>query len=151
MSSKPRVVKDYEKLDPAVLEQIKLAYPMGFRKHLITFRNAQGDLVSALPFETEDRYYLVRMTVVQAVQFIEDDDDYDEDGNLKSKVRKAYTAKHDGGADDDDDDDFDLGLGDDDTDLGFDDDELGGDDDDDGSGGGTVNIDDVDVVDPSSL
>ena len=145
MSSKPRVVKDYEKLDPEVLEQIKLAYPMGFRKHLITFRNAQGDMVSALPFETDDRYYLVRMTVVQAVKFIEDDDDYDEDGNLKPKVRKAYTAKHESG---DDDDDFGLGLSDDD--LGFDDDDdLGGDDD--SLGGGTVDIDDVDVVDPSSL
>ncbi len=148
MSSKPRVVKDYEKLDPEVLEQIKLAYPMGFRKHLITFRNAQGDMVSALPFETDDRYYLIRMTIVQAVQFIEDDDDYDEDGNLKPKVRKAYTAKHDGSGEDDD---FGLGLEGDD-DLGFDDDDLGGGgDEDDPIGGNTVDIDDVDVVDPSTL
>ena len=150
MSTKPRVVKDYEKLDPGVLEQIKLAYPMGFRKHLITFRNAQGDMVSALPFETDDRYYLVRMTIVQAVKFIEDDDDYDEDGNLKPKVRKAYTAKHDGSGDDED---FGLGLGDGDDDLGFDDDDDlgGGEDDEDPIAGGTVDIDDVDVVDPSTL
>ena len=140
MSNKPRIVKDYEKLDPGVLEQIKLAYPQGFRKHLITFRNAQGDLVSALPFETEDRYYLVRMTIVQAVKFIEEDDDYDDDGNLKSRVRKAYSAKHGG-----EDDDFDLG-----DDVGFDDDDdLGGGDDLDSD---TVSLDDdMDVVDPSSL
>ncbi len=144
-TSKPRVVKDYEKLDPAVLEQIKLSYPMGFRRHLIDFKNAQGDTVSALPFETDDRYYLVRMTVKQAVRFIEEDDDYDEDGNLKPKVRKAYTAKHEDGDDDDD-----LGF-DDDDDLGFgEDDELGGDGD--GMGGDTVPLDDdMDVVDPNSL
>ncbi len=142
-TSKPRVVKDYEKLDPAVLEQIKLAYPMGFRRHLVEFKNAQGDIVSALPFETDDRYYLVRMTIKQAVRFIEEDEDYDEDGNLKPKVRKAYTAKHEGDEDDD------LGF-DDDEDLGFGEDELGGDED--GLGGDTVSLDDdMDVVDPSSL
>ena len=40
--SKPRVVKDYEKLDIEVQEQIKLQYPYGFDKHLVTFKNAEG-------------------------------------------------------------------------------------------------------------
>ena len=142
MSSKPRVVKDYDKLDESVLEQIKLAYPHGFKLNLINFKNAQGDTVSALPFETDDRYYLVRMTVKQAARFIEEDDDYDDDGRLKPKVRRSYEAKYD------DDDD----LGDDLEDLGFDDDEeFGGEDDDEeGQGGGTVSLDGVDVVDPST-
>ena len=156
-SNKPRVVKDYDKVDEAVLEQIKLQYPLGFRNHLVTFRNAQGDTVSALPFETDDRYYLIRMTVKQAVRFIEEDDDYDDDGNLKPKVKRAYSAKHD---DDDDDDDvvggeFDLetagelGFGEGDEEL----DEDYGDGEDDGEGGpgSTVSLDGVDVVDPSSL
>ena len=144
MSSKPRVVKDYEKLDEAVVEQIKLAYPMGFRRNLIDFKNAQGDTVSALPFETDDRYYLVRMTVKQAVRIIEEDDDYDDDGNLKPKVRKAYTAKYDDSDDDDDDDAFGL----DDDDIAFEEPEGFADED---GAGGNVNIDDIDVVDPSSL
>lgn len=95
MNTKPRVVKDYDKLDEAVLEQIKLEYPYGFLRHLITFKNAAGQFVSALPFETEEKNYLVRMTKQEAVEIIEDDDDYDDDGVLKDDVKEDYEEKHD--------------------------------------------------------
>lgn len=95
MSSKPRVVKDYDKISEEVLEQIKLTYPYGFEKHLVTFKNPKGAFVSALPFETEDRYYLIRMTRSEAQQIIEDDDDYSDDGILKDKVRDEYEEKYD--------------------------------------------------------
>ena len=91
---KPRVIKDFEKLDPEIQEQIKLSYQQGFSQHLITFTNKEGNLVSALPFETEEKYYLVRMTVNQAVAIVEGDDDYDDDGILKSEVREEYIGKH---------------------------------------------------------
>ena len=86
--NKPRVVKDYEKLSDEVLAQIKLEYPLGFEKKLVTFKNKEGKLVSALPFETEDYYYLIRMTVKEAVQIVDEDDDYDEDGNLTEKAKE---------------------------------------------------------------
>lgn len=95
MTTKPRIVKDYNKLDVAVKEQIKLEYPYGFEDNLINFNNAEGKRVSALPFETEDRYYLVRMTVAQAQEIIEDDDDYDDDGNLTDDAREEYEERHD--------------------------------------------------------
>jgi hypothetical protein len=98
--SKPRVVKDYAKLDDEVKEMIKLNYPYGFEDNLVSFVNAEGNKVSALPFETDDRYYLVRMTVSQAQSIIEDDDDYDEDGNLTDEAREEYEDKYD---DEDDD------------------------------------------------
>lgn len=115
MTNKPRIVKDYEKLDPEIQEQIKLMYPYGFAKHLIQYKNAEGKFVSALPFETEDRYYLVRMTLIEAKQIIEDDDDYDASGELKESVKEEYEEKYgdmdylsitegDAVADDDDDD-----------------------------------------------
>jgi len=91
---KPRVIKDFEKLDPEVREQIKLSYQLGFSQHLITFTTRDGNLVSALPFETDEKYYLVRMTVNQAVAIVEQDDDYDDDGILKTEVREVYTDKH---------------------------------------------------------
>ncbi|PTN09565.1 hypothetical protein [Mangrovibacterium marinum] len=116
--SKPRVIKDYEKLDEAIKEQIKLEYPNGFSQNLISFTNKDGMLVSALPFETEDRYYLVRMTTQEAIDIISDDDDYDDDGTLKDESREAYEDKYsedmdipdededeDDSYDDDDDDD----------------------------------------------
>ena len=169
--SKPRVIKAYDKLDDDVLEQIKLFYPEGFAAHLIRFTDVNGRLTSALPFETEDKHYLIRMTKTEALEIIEDDDDYDDDGNLKARIRKAYSNKH---GDDDDDDDTDsddgdlLGLDDDDDfDLGGDDDDdddsdsnsddLGFDDDDEyGDGGGekadgTVSLDGIDVVDPGTM
>lgn len=88
--SKPRVIKDYDRVDESVKQQIKLSYPDGFEDHLIKFVNKEGLNVSALPFETEDRYYLIRMTVSQAQAIIEDDDDYDDDGMLRDEVREEY-------------------------------------------------------------
>jgi len=112
--SKPRIVKDYDKLDDTIIEQIKLTYPYGFEKKLIKFTNQHGKLVSALPFETDEKYYLVRMTSVEAAAIIADDDDYDDDGVLKDSIKEEYQDKHDDfdveeipddlGEDDDDDD-----------------------------------------------
>ena len=118
-TSKPRVIKDYEKLDAAIQEQIKLEYPLGFSRHLISFVNKDGQKVSALPFETEDKYYLVRMTIPQAKQIIENDEDYDADGILKDDVKLEYEDKYSDDGDMDEaediaDDDFDEGFGDDD-------------------------------------
>lgn len=93
-SSKPRIIKDYEKLDESIKEQIKLVYPNGFSQHLITFTNKDGLLVSALPFETDDKYYLVRMTSQEAIDIISEDDDYDDDGTLKDESREAYEDKY---------------------------------------------------------
>ena len=92
--SKPRVVKDYEKLEESVVEQIKLTYPRGFHKHLVKFQNAKGDKVSALPFETDDRYYLVRMTVQEARDIIEEDDDFNDEGHLKEDIKEDYAEKY---------------------------------------------------------
>lgn len=95
MKSKPRVVKDYDKLDASVKEMIKLNYPFGFEENLVSFMNAEGKKVSALPFETDDKYYLVRMTVAEAQSIIEDDDDYDDDGNLTDEAKEEYEEKYD--------------------------------------------------------
>ena len=38
MINKPRVIKDFEKLDIEIQEQIKLNYPYGFERHLIIFK-----------------------------------------------------------------------------------------------------------------
>ena len=94
MGKKPRIVKDYEKLDKENKERIKLEYPFGFEDHLVMFNNADGNRVSALPFETDENYYLVRMTVAEAQVIIEADDDYDEEGNLTEEAQEEYEEKH---------------------------------------------------------
>jgi len=84
-NAKPRVIKDFDKLDQDIQEQSKR--------------------VSALPFETEEKHYLVRMTIEEAQQIIEDDDDYDGDGNLKDEIKEEYEDKHEDGSDPFDEDD----------------------------------------------
>ena len=97
--NKPRIVKDFEKLDPEIQEQIKLAYPEGFFNNLISYYDKEGVRRSALPFETDDKYYLVRMSVVEAKQIIEEDEDYDEEGNLRPEVQEDYEEKYSGMSD----------------------------------------------------
>jgi hypothetical protein len=92
--TKPRVIKDYDKLEVKIQEQIKLAYPYGFSEDLIRYTDKAGKYVSALPFETDERYFLVRMTYAQALVLVEDDEDYDDDGNLKEGVKDDYEGKY---------------------------------------------------------
>ena len=93
--SKPRLVKDYDKLDEKVKEQIKLVYPAGFEQHLVSYTDKNGQKKLALPFETDDVYYLVRMTVEQAQDIILFDDDYDDDGFLRDEIKADFLEKYD--------------------------------------------------------
>lgn len=92
--NKPRVIKDYSKLDKAMQEQIKLVYADGFAENLIHFFDKKGMKVTALPFETEDKYYMLRMTETEAIDIVEDDDDYNDDGFLKEHIRQDYEDKY---------------------------------------------------------
>jgi hypothetical protein len=123
--NKPRVIKDYNKLDKDLQQQIKLVYADGFADHLIHFFDKNGLKITVLPFETEDKYYMLRMTENEAVQIVDDDDDFDEDGFLKTEVKQDYEDKYadmdhiaDQIADEEDDDmsDEDDGGADDDED-----------------------------------
>lgn len=92
--NKPRVIKDYNKLDKDLQEQIKFVYADGFADNLIHFFDKNGVKVTALPFETEDKYYMLRMTETEAVQIVDEDDDYDDDGFLKDNVKQDYEDKY---------------------------------------------------------
>ncbi|MBN2778278.1 MAG: hypothetical protein JXR36_11580 [Bacteroidales bacterium] len=124
-TNKLRVIQDFEKLSKEIQEQIKLSYPEGFSQHLIQFTNKEGRLVSALPFETDEKIYLVRMTTQEALDIILDDDDYNDDGMLKVASKEQFADKYaeldymsDAVSDDDDDlsDDYDEPYDDDEDD-----------------------------------
>lgn len=93
-ANKPKVIIDYYKLGENLQEQVKLMYPDGFVDYLIHFKNAKGQEVTALRFETDEKIYLLRMTTQMAFQIIEDDDDYDEDHFLKNRAKDLYQEKH---------------------------------------------------------
>ena len=91
---KPRVIKDFDKLDPQIQEQIKLVYPTGFFENLITYKDKEGFERHALPFETDEKYYMVRMTISEAKKIINDDDDYDDNGVLRGDIQEEYQEKY---------------------------------------------------------
>ncbi len=92
--SKPRIIKDYNKLPESVLEQIKLVYPKGFTQHLVSFTTKDGERKLGLPFETDEFIYLIKMSPATAEVLIEEDDDYDSDGVLRDEVREEYQDKY---------------------------------------------------------
>lgn len=91
--SKPRVITEFEKLDESILLRIKLEFPLGYEKHLIRFKNHKKALISALPYETEDRHYLIKMTREKANSIIQADEDFNENGILKEKSKVKIEAK----------------------------------------------------------
>lgn len=93
-SNKPRVIQSYEKLSQEIQEQIKLYYPEGYMDNLIEFRNHNNEMVSALPFETDEKIYMVRMSIRKAQELIEEDTDFDDDGNLLDSKRESYEDKY---------------------------------------------------------
>jgi len=95
---KKRIVKDYEALPEEVVSKLKVEYPHGFAQNLISFTNKDGKRVSALPFETDEIYYLIRMTTTEAEQIIEEDEDYDEEGNLRDDFEVEAVEGMDNGS-----------------------------------------------------
>jgi len=93
-TNKLRVITDFEKLSTELQEQVKLVYPEGYSQHLITFTNQKGELVSALRFETDDKIYMIRMSVQMARDLVDDDPDFDDLGNLMDDTKAEYAVKH---------------------------------------------------------
>ena len=81
-----RIVKDYDAMPEDIIQQVKQKYPTGYESHLVSYNNAEGKTVTALPFQTDDIYYLIRMTVQEARQIIRDDVDFDDDGILRGDL-----------------------------------------------------------------
>jgi DNA-directed RNA polymerase subunit delta len=83
---KKRIIKAYEQLPDDLVERIKEKYPDGFDDHLITFTNPRGEIEVALPFETDDTYYLVKMPKSAASDDEEDfeSSSYDEFDNFEN-------------------------------------------------------------------
>lgn len=103
--TKKRVVKDYEALPDEIVRLIKIKYPTGYADYLVTYSDQHGKKVSALPFETEDTAYLVRMTILDAKRIVKEDEDFDEDGVLRgdfSDVEVGDEFEGDGEEDEED-------------------------------------------------
>lgn len=104
--AKKRIVKNYDALSPEIIEQIKEKYPGGYAESLVSYVDQEGKRVSALPFETDEAYYLVRMTIQEAKKLAKDEEDYDEE-TPNVAVRSDFADvelddQYDGGDEEDD-------------------------------------------------
>lgn len=81
-SEKKRVIVDYKNVTKDILELFTDRYPYGYEdEDIIKFKNAKGETVKAVPFETKDTKYLVKVSVEMdaKIEAYMDDDDDDDD------------------------------------------------------------------------
>ncbi|TVQ77011.1 MAG: hypothetical protein EA358_07875 [Flavobacteriales bacterium] len=83
---KKRVIVDYKNITDVLLRRFTDTFPHGYDdEDIIRFKNAKGDWVNAVPLETEDTKYLVKIGVEldrRVEAFLDDDDDDSSDRDL---------------------------------------------------------------------
>lgn len=80
-TTKKRLVTSIHNLAPELLDELKRKYPLGFTDSMIRIDKPNGDFFYAVPFETADIMYLVKIDV-KIDDSADDDDDkdyYDDD------------------------------------------------------------------------
>ncbi|MEQ8534979.1 MAG: hypothetical protein RIF36_13855 [Imperialibacter sp.] len=77
---KKRVIKSYEKLDQAMKDLLQEAYPSGFTGNVIRLTNAQNETYFAVPLETEEANYLIKVPLESMKSKAAANDDDDDDG-----------------------------------------------------------------------
>ncbi len=70
---KPKVVTDYQKLSPELMELFNETFPNGIVGQTIRFPNAKGEIITAVRMETEERIYLVKLSA-RAKEILSDED-----------------------------------------------------------------------------
>ena len=104
--AKKRVVKDYDALPEDTIRLVKMKYPNGYADSLLFYTDKEGKKVSSLPFETDEIYYLIRMTIIEAKRIVKNDEDFDDDGVLREDFADVEVGEEfDGQGEDDDEGD----------------------------------------------
>jgi hypothetical protein len=101
--AKKRVVKDYDALSEDIVRLVKMKYPTGYADHLVSYNDKEGKKISALPFETDDTHYLIRMTILEAKRLVKEDEDFDEEGVLREDFAEVEVDEEFDGEGEDDD------------------------------------------------
>ena len=76
-----RKIVDYQKLNEDILDLLVEKFPDGYDdSDIISFRNANNEIVEAVEVRTDDTIYLVKVgkRLVQAMEDHDDDDDVDD-------------------------------------------------------------------------
>ena len=99
-SAKKRLVTSFNNLAPELQEAVKAAYPLGYTDYMMRVDKPNGDFFFAVPFETEEISYLVKIDVkIDDASHDDDDRDYYDD-DLKGADELANDDSDDEPADD---------------------------------------------------
>ena len=75
-TNKKRSVVSFANLSPELQEEVKKLYPYGFTEAMMRIDKPNGDFFYAVPFETDEVMYLVKINV-KIDDHIEEEDDRD--------------------------------------------------------------------------
>lgn len=84
---KPKVVIEYAKLSPELLDLFDETYPTGVTGKTVRYPNAKGEIVTAVRLETESTSYLVKLST-RAKEILTDED-------LDALIRTSTKSKGD--------------------------------------------------------
>lgn len=99
-SAKKRLVTSFNNLAPELQDAVKAAYPLGYTDYMMRIDKPNGDFFFAVPFETEEISYLVKIDVkIDDMSGEEEDKDYYDD-DLKGADELANDDSDDEPADD---------------------------------------------------
>lgn len=104
--NKPKVIKDFSKLPEELQEEILDKYPNGYEENLILFTDRDGKYAHALPYETEDKYYLLRMPALRSKKE-DDDEEIDENEDEASSYTDLDTMQIGGSRKNEDNEEYD--------------------------------------------
>lgn len=105
-TAKKHIVASFHNLIPELQDAVKEKYPLGFTEAMIRVDKPNGDFFYAVPFDTEEVAYLVKIDVKIDDNPTEDDDkEYDDD-----EIKGADDLQDDGsdGGNDNSDDDVNI-------------------------------------------
>ncbi len=96
--AKKKMIVDYKNVPEEVLQLLAEKYPHGYQRAIIKFKNAKGETVSAVPIETEEISYLVKVSIqlrnmVDNVDLDDFEDEFESDDDLE--IESDYDGRDD--------------------------------------------------------
>ena len=97
---KKRIIKKITQLPDDIVQLVEEKYPDGYEEDLISFQMPDGELATALPLETDDAFYLIKMPNDSVL--VEDDEPDDSTSASDEIVNLEKLEIADEDSDDDD-------------------------------------------------
>lgn len=102
-TTKKHIVTSFHNLSPEMQEAVKAKYPLGFTEAMIRVDKPNGDFFYAVPYDTDDVAYLVKIDVkIDDNAAEEDEKDYYDDEIKGADELQGDDDASDGSSDDDD-------------------------------------------------